>query len=105
MVNNDMHSAGRRGGVPPGGDRPGGGIPDSQHGRRTGPLRGGGCPEHGGGGGVEEPPPLQHNSYLYALEGGDLPSTEEGADLHGFNPARTHLLLREVYEDFPHRNY
>ena len=32
------------------------------------------------------------------------PSTEEGADLKGFIPDRAHLLLHEVYVDFPHQN-
>ena len=27
---------------------------------------------------------------------------EEGADLQGFPPARSHLSLREVYGEFPH---
>ena len=37
-------------------------------------------------------------------EGGELPPPEENADLPEFTPERAHLLLREVYEDFPHLN-
>ena len=32
------------------------------------------------------------------------PPPEENADLPDFTPERTHMLLREVYEDFPHHN-
>ena len=41
---------------------------------------------------------------MSAPEGGAPPSTEEGADLQGFTPARAYLLLQEVYGDFPHHN-
>ena len=37
--------------------------------------------------------------------GGEFPPPEENADLPGFTPERAHLLLREVYGDFPHHNY
>ena len=36
--------------------------------------------------------------------GGDLPPPEENADLPDFTPERTHMLLQEVYGDFPHHN-
>ena len=55
---------------------------------------------------MEDPPQLQHNRTLSAPEGGGgrPPSTEEGAYLQGFTPARTYLLLREFYGDLPHHN-
>ena len=37
--------------------------------------------------------------------GGSLPPPEENADLPDFTPECVHLLLREVYGDFPHHNY
>ena len=36
--------------------------------------------------------------------GGDTTPPEENADLPGFHPERAHLLLQEVYGDFPHHN-
>ena len=33
------------------------------------------------------------------------PPPEENADLPDFTPQRAHLLLQEVYRDFPHCNY
>ena len=36
--------------------------------------------------------------------GGALPPPEKNADLPDFTPERAHLLLREVYGDFPHHN-
>ena len=36
--------------------------------------------------------------------GGALPPSEENSDLPDFTPERAHLLLREVYGDFPHHN-
>ena len=36
--------------------------------------------------------------------GGGLTLPEENADLPYFTPERVHLLLREVYGDFPHDN-
>ena len=38
------------------------------------------------------------------LVGGDVPPLEENADLRDFTPERAHLLLREIYRDFPHHN-
>ena len=35
---------------------------------------------------------------------GDVPPPEKNADLPEFTPGCVHLLLREVYEDFPHHN-
>ena len=32
------------------------------------------------------------------------PYTEEVADLQDFKPKRAHLLLRDIYGDFPHHN-
>ena len=36
--------------------------------------------------------------------GGGLSPPEENADLPDFTPERAHLLLQEVYGDFPHHN-
>ena len=36
--------------------------------------------------------------------GKTCPPPEENVDLPGFTPERAHLLLREVYEYFPHHN-
>ena len=36
--------------------------------------------------------------------GGMPPPPEEHADFPGFTPERAHLLLREIYRDFPHHN-
>ena len=36
--------------------------------------------------------------------GGNMPLLEENADLLGFHPERAHLLLQEVYGNFPHHN-
>ena len=36
--------------------------------------------------------------------GGDLPPTEENADLLDFTPERPHMFLREVYGEFSHHN-
>ena len=33
-----------------------------------------------------------------------MPPSEENAGLADFNPDRAHLLLQEVYGDFPHHN-
>ena len=35
---------------------------------------------------------------------GYVPSPEENTDLTDFTPEREHLLLQEVYGDFPHHN-
>ena len=61
-----------------------------------------GRPEHQEGGGP--PPSLQYNRDLSVLEKGAAPSTEEGADLQGFTPAREHLSLWEIYRDLTHHN-
>ena len=87
VVNNDTRWASKKGGAGPLiGWRPGGGRPASQHGRRTGRPRGSEAPSTSRGGGVEDPPLLQHNRDM-----GAAPSTEEGADLQVFTPARDHL--------------
>ena len=36
--------------------------------------------------------------------GGDATPPEENSDLPGFTPESVHLLLQEVYGDFPHHN-
>ena len=54
-----------------------------------------------GGGGLS--PAATQQVYLCA-RGGLGPSTEEGAYLQGFIPVREHLLLQEVYGDFPRHN-
>ena len=36
--------------------------------------------------------------------GGDFPPPEENTDLPDFTPECAHLLLQEVYGDFPHHN-
>ena len=56
----------------------------------------------GGGGGPSTPTTQQG---FVRTRGGAAPSTEEGAYLQGFTPARAHLLLREVYGYFLHHNY
>ena len=38
------------------------------------------------------------------MGGGDVPPPEDNADLRDFTPDRAHLLLQEVYGDFPHQN-
>ena len=59
--------------------------------------------EQRGEGGGEPPLDATQQGYVRA-RGGASPSTEEGADLQGFTPAREHLLFQEVYGDFPNHN-
>ena len=56
------------------------------------------------GRGVGGPPPDAPQQVFVCNVGGLGPSIEEGADLQRFTPAREHLLLREVYGDFPPHN-
>ena len=76
------------------------GGPERQRGRRTGRPRGGGATGTAGGGGADAPQKVCVRSGE-----GEVPSTEEGANLQGFTPARSHLYLHEFYGDFPHQNY
>ena len=43
------------------------------------------------------------HSYRYSV-GGGCPPLEENVDLPDFTPERVHLLLQDVYGDFPHHN-
>ena len=36
--------------------------------------------------------------------GGDVPPSEENADLQDFTPERARMLLQGVYGDIPHQN-
>ena len=96
MVNGDTCLASRRGG------HSWGGRSAIQHGMPTGHLRGGGVIGTAEGGvGVPPTAPTQQG-FVRAIVVMS-PSTEEGADLQGFTPAKSHLLLREVYGNFPHQ--
>ena len=53
---------------------------------------------------MEDPPPATTQHGFVQIGEGVTPSTEEGADLQVFTPARAHLLLQEVYLNFPHHN-
>ena len=102
MVNNDMRLNGRRGRL-----ATWGGGTQEEEGRRASAERAldaigeaGSSEQREGGGGT--PSATTQHGYVHA-RGGAATSTEEGADLQGFTPARAHLSLWEVNKNFPHQ--